>query len=245
MKALRYSVLLAALCSYESAAAIGINSMIEFSHEGYGVFTISNGEDFRQFINVAVSSIEVKNGELVKIPYTRENINSWNIEVRPARTVIDSKISKDFKVSYKPRIFELKNRDKIYQLTFIPTPYFSKGEPAKHAVQVAIGFAPIFVVPAEKDQPLDYDITYNGEYIQLNNQGDSYIRAFFDACPTSTKGKAREACTKVAYALSGRHLKVALTPGMIDSSMIKVDISTHYLTYKDTLKLQIKPIQKR
>ena len=244
MKALRCSLLLAALCSYESVAAIGINSMVEFAHEGEGSFTITNGEEFRQFISVAVSSISVEDGELVKTPYTRENIDSWSLTVRPARTIIDEKLSKDFKVSYKPHKSESKNRDKMYQLTFIPTPYFPKGEPAKHAVQVAIGFAPIFVVPADKDQPFDYDITYDGESIQLNNQGNSYIRAFFDACPASAKGKAREVCTKVAYAMSGRRLTVPLTPGMVGASAIKADISTHYLTYKDALTLQKNQPQK-
>jgi P pilus assembly chaperone PapD len=245
MKTLRYSLLLAALCSYESVAAIGINSMVEFAHEGEGTFTITNGEDFRQFISVAVSSIKIEDGELVKTPYTRENIDSWSLTVRPARTIIDAKLSKDFKVNYKPLASEPKDRDKMYQLTFIPTPYFAKGEPAKHAVQVAIGFAPVFVVPAEKDQPLSYDVTYDGQSIQLNNQGNSYIRAFFDACPASTKGKAREACTKVVYAMSGRRLTVSLPPEMQAASKIKADISTHYLTYKDALTLQKNQTQKR
>ncbi|GEK15918.1 hypothetical protein [Aliivibrio fischeri] len=238
MKTLRYSLLLAALYTYENVAAIGINSMVEFAHEGKGTFTISNSEDFRQFISVAVSSISIENGELVKTPYTRENIDSWSLIVRPARTIIDANLSKSFKVSYKPLSSELKDRDKMYQLTFIPTPYFAKGESIKHAVQVAIGFAPIFVVPAEKDQELDYDVTYDGESIQLNNHGNSYIRAFFDACPEFTKGKARESCTKIAYAMSGRRLTIPLTPNMVGASTIKVDISTHYLTYKNTLILQ-------
>lgn len=244
MKTLRYSLLLAALYSYDSVAVIGINSMVEFAHEGKGIFTISNGDDARQFINVAVSSIKVEKGELVKTPYTRENIDSWSLTVRPARTVIDPLLSKDFKVSYKPLDPKLKNKDKMYQLTFIPTPYFAKGEPAKNVVQLAIGFAPIFVVPAEKDQPFDYDVTYDGQNILLNNQGNSYIRAFFDACPESTKGKAREACTKLAYAMSGRRLTVPLTPGMLGASKIKVDISTHYLTYKAKLTLQKNQTQK-
>lgn len=238
MKILRYSVLLIALCSYESVAAIGINSMIEFAHEGEGAFTISNGDDFRQFISVAVSSVSVDNGELVKTPYTRKNIDSWSLNVRPARAIIDGKLSKDFKVSYKPLASELKDRDKMYQLTFIPTPYFTEGEPAKHAIKIAIGFAPIFIVPAEEDQPFNYDVTYDGQRIFLNNYGNSYIRAFFDACPASTKGKASKVCTKISYAVSGRRLTIPLPPEMQEVPEIKVDLSTHNLTYKDTLTLR-------
>ncbi len=245
MKTLRYSVLLAALYAYESVAAIGINSMVEFAHEGEGLFTISNGDDYRQFISVAVSSVSVENGEFVNSPYTRENINEWSLEVRPARTVIDAKLSKDFKVIYKPLDSDLTDKDKMYQLTFVPTPYFAQGEPAKHVVQVAIGFAPFFVVPAEKDQPFNYDITYTEQGIQVNNQGNSYIRAVFDACPASTKGKARAACTKEAYVMSGRKLVIPLMPTMLGAATIKANISTHYSTYKDKLILQKNQTQKR
>lgn len=237
MKTLRYGLLVSLLYSYGSIAAVGINSMIEFAHEGEGTFTLSNGEDFRQFISVVVSAVSVENGELVKTPYSRKNIDQWSLMVRPARTIIDAKLSKNFKVNYDPNTSESKERDKVYQLTFIPTPYFPKGDPEKHSLQVSIGFAPIFVVPAEKDQPLNYELTYKKDTIQLNNNGNSYVRAFFDACPTSVKGKSRKACTKEVYAIAGRHLTLPLTPEMQSVSEIKVDISTHNLTYKAKLTL--------
>jgi P pilus assembly chaperone PapD len=237
MKIIRYGVLVAALLPQWSHASIGINSMIEFAERGEGQFTISNAENFRQFISVAISAITVENGELVKTPYTRDNIDKWSLTVRPARTVIDANLSKSFKVRYDPTLLESKDHDKMYQLTFVPTPYFKQGEPAKHAVQVAIGFAPIFVVPAEKDQPLNYEVTFKGTSVQLNNPGGTYIRAFFDACPNSMKGTKREACSRTAYALSGRHLTVSLPESMQKASSLKAEFSTHNLTYQKKLTL--------
>ncbi|OCH16782.1 hypothetical protein A6E05_02835 [Aliivibrio sp. 1S165] len=238
MKKLQYGLLLAALSPQLSYASIGINSMVEFAEKGQGLFTISNVADYRQFLSVAVSSISVVDGELVKTPYTRENIDSWSLTVRPARTVIDPKLKKDFKLRYEAKASESAERDKMYQLTFVPTPYFAKGEPETHVMQIAIGFAPIFVVPAEKDQPLDYDVTYKGESIQLVNNGNSYLRAIFDACPESAKGDARKACSKVVYGLSGRNLTIPLPPEMQSASQIKAEFSTHNLTYKAKLTLE-------
>ncbi|HIF9193219.1 TPA: hypothetical protein ACX6PF_002438 [Photobacterium damselae] len=230
--------LLASLFVPTLGQAIGINSMIEFAKEDQGRFVITNSENYRQFIQVAISAIEIKNGELVKHPYTRENIDSWSLTVRPAKTVIDPSLQKDFKVSYTGKPSEVENRDKVYQLTFVPTPYFAEGEPAKKAVQIAVGFAPIFVVPAKNDQPLDYSLSFNGQHVQLNNKGHSYIRALLDACPTSVKGDARESCSKIVYALAGRNLAVTLTPEMKKASSMKVELSTHHLTYKKNVTLQ-------
>lgn len=233
MKKMRYGLLLMVFCSFSSMSTIGINSMVEFTQDGDAQFTISNGDDYRQFISVAISSIKIEDGELVKTPYSRENINTWSLTAHPARTVIDAKRSKDFKLTYQPLPSDSEERDKMYQISFIPTPYFTEGDPAKHRVQVAIGFAVYVIVPAQTDQPFDYDVTYNGDSIQLNNHGNSYIRAYFDACPDSVKGDSRKACSKVMYAMPGRRLNVPLTEEMQKKAFIKAELSTHYLTYKD------------
>ncbi|WP_340642459.1 hypothetical protein [Photobacterium damselae] len=217
--------------------AIGINSMIEFAERGEGQFTITNNDDYRQFIQVAISSIDIENGEIIKTPYTRDNINQWSLIVRPAKTIIDAGLQKDFKVQYEPKLTDKKDRDKYYQLTFVPTPYFSGKEKVKHVMQIAVGFAAIFVVPAEKDQPLNYDIAYKSDHIQLKNNGDSYIRAYIDACPATAKGKERELCSKVVYALAGRDLRVPLPPEMTQRGKIKTELSTHFLTYKKEFSL--------
>ncbi|WP_434144926.1 hypothetical protein [Photobacterium leiognathi] len=69
--------------------AIGINSMLEFTHDNEAEFTITNPADYRQFIHVGVSELRIENGEIEAIPYTRENIEDWSLSVSPSRTVID------------------------------------------------------------------------------------------------------------------------------------------------------------
>ncbi|KJF81555.1 hypothetical protein [Photobacterium angustum] len=217
--------------------AIGINSMIEFAERGEGKFTINNNDGYRQFIHVAISSLDVENGKILKKPYTRDNIDQWDLTLRPAKTVIDSGLQKDFKVQYEPKNTDNKESDKYYQLTFAPTPYFSGKEKVKQVMQVAVGFASIFVVPAEKDQPLNYNVTYNQDHIQLKNNGDSYVRAYFNACEDTVKGEERKQCSKVVYALAGRDLRVSLPPEMTKQGKINAEFSTHYSTYEKTVTL--------
>ncbi|MEL7440300.1 MAG: hypothetical protein AAGJ58_17490 [Pseudomonadota bacterium] len=125
-----------------SSHAIGIDNMMTFADNDKGHFTITNSEDYRQFIQVAMSKVTTQDGQLVKTPLTRNNLPDWDIAVRPARTVIDPRLQKNFEVSYQPKVGADKTKDHMYQVTFVPTPYFAKGEANKQALQVAVGFAP-------------------------------------------------------------------------------------------------------
>ncbi len=211
--------------------AIGINSMVEFAKDDEGTFTITNPASYRQFIQVGISELKVtKEGGIEYIPYTRKNINDWSLTVRPSRTVIDPKLRKVFKLQYDQT--KSQNTDKAFRLTFIPTPYFNEGEPTSHTVQVAVGFAPLFIVPATQDQPLNYKMSYKNDKLEIINSGKTYIRAFLDSCPKEYKGKDREKCSKVIYVLSGRRLPVELSNEMRKAPYIKVELSTHNSTYK-------------
>ena len=222
-----------------SSHAIGIDSIMGFAdNNGKGHFTLINSEEYRQFIQVAMSKVTTQDGQFVKTPLTRHNLSDWDITVRPARTVIDPQLQKDFDVSYQPKAGADKTKDHMYQVTFVPTPYFAKGKANKHALQVAIGFAPYFIVPAEKDAPLNYDMTFKGKTFHLHNHADTYLHAVLDTCPTGTVGNDRDACNKVLYVVAGRDLNITLPKGMQNAASMKVSLSTHHMTYKDDLVLK-------
>lgn len=234
-------------CSFISLAlipltgnAIGIDSMMEFTQDNKANFTVTNPAEFRQFLHVGISELKVKDGELVSVPYSRDNIDDWTLSVRPARTVIDPGLKKTFQVTYEPHDKQESGKDKAYQLSFIPTPYFEKGEEVTHRVQVAVGFAPVVIVPAAKDRPINYRMWYNEDKtLTLKNHGETYLRAFLDACPKDVKDADRRSCTTVVYVLSGRDLSVSLSEGMQDASAIKVKLSTHHLKYKHEFTLKL------
>lgn len=219
--------------------AIGIDSMMEFTQDNKANFTVFNPAEFRQFLHVGISELKVKDGELESVSYSRDNIDDWTLSVRPARTVIDPGLNKMFQVTYEPQDKSMQEKDKAYQLSFIPTPYFEKGEEVTHRVQVAVGFAPVVIAPAAKDKPIDYYMRYNEDNtLTLKNNGETYLRAFLDACPKNTKDADRKSCTTVVYALSGRNLPIELSDGMQNAEAIKVKLSTHHLTYKHEFNLQ-------
>ncbi|WP_305816451.1 hypothetical protein [Photobacterium leiognathi] len=220
-----------------SVNAIGIDSMMEFTHEDRASFTITNPAEYRQFIQVGISELKVKNGNIESIPYTRDNINDWSLSVQPARTVIDSGSQKPFQVIYDPNSESNELVDKAYKLSFIPTPYFAKGEPVTHSVQVAVGFAPTVIVPAKEDMPISYSMRYGNDGLYLKNNGGTYLRAYLDACPVSAKGKAREKCSTVVYILSGRNLPIELNKEMKKAKNLKVELTTHNLKFKKSFDL--------
>ncbi|WP_404969637.1 hypothetical protein [Vibrio campbellii] len=218
------------------AQAIGIDQMIKFAQDGEAVFTITNNDGYRQYVNVLVADVDVKNGELTYTPYTRENIEKWSLQVQPPRAVIDNKMRKSFKATYtSPTLNE--DYDKVYQLTFAPTPYFPEGEQPGQAVQVAIGFAPLLIVPAKKDQPLDFDMSYKSGKVNIVNNGGSYINVLMDTCPVTAVGEERGSCYKVVYVLKDRKLSVDLTEQMKAADKLRIEVRTHNGDFKQDFDL--------
>ena len=235
-KLTRLTVLSAALFGGAANAGISISSMIEFTENGITEFSVSNVEDYRQFIHVQARELQVDDkGELITIPYTRDNLKQWSLFVNPARAIVEPKGRKAFKVSYQALPNHDKTKDKAYQLSFIPTPYFGENSEKNSAVQMAVGFAPFVVVPAEQDQPLNYSVKHNGASLIVENKGKTYIRGYIDACPTDLEKSERKDCEKMVYVLAGRKLDVSLPQKM--QGKIDVNFSTHQSKYKDKFDL--------
>ncbi|EDP60465.1 hypothetical protein [Vibrio sp. AND4] len=219
-------------------SAIGIDSMLNFTEKGKTEFKVSSNSSYREFIKVGISELHVKDGEVVKVPYSRENIDKWSLLVRPARAVIEPSLSKLFTVEHVASKGSLSKQDHAYQLSIIPTPYFAEGEPVSHSVSIAMGFAPVVIVPAEEDKPLNYRIQYQNGGVRIKNNGGTYLRAVLDTCADDTLEDERESCTSVSYVLSGRNLPIQLSDKMKSAKKINVNLSTHKYTYKTALTLK-------
>ncbi len=221
----------------QASGSIGIDAMIKFTDQGKGEFVVTNSADYRQFIQVAITALSVEDGQLTKMAYSRDNIDQWRLQVNPARTAIDVGMQKVFTVQYEPQSEQEREQDHAYQLTFVPTPYFTDGEPNKSTVQLAVGFAPVLIVPAENDQPLSYHMTREGGQLHIHNKGGTYLRALLDVCPDGAKGSVQEACMKTIYVLAGRELSVDLSTMFQEAEKINARLSTHRSTYRQTVTL--------
>lgn len=219
-----------------SVGSIGIDAMIKFANRGETSFSVTNSAEYRQFIQVAITELMVKDGQIEKVPYTRDNIEQWQLTVRPARTIIDSGLQKEFGVQFTGDAQAL-TQDRAFQMTFVPTPYFAKGDEKTSTVQLAVGFAPVLIVPAKEDQPLNFSMVREGNSVTVSNKGGTYLRANLDACPADAKGSAREACMKTIFVLGGRTLTAELPAALQQAKDIKTRVSTHHAQYRQTFSL--------
>ncbi|MFQ2154778.1 hypothetical protein [Aeromonas sanarellii] len=217
------------------AHAIAINSMLEYSDpKGRAEFTITNTEDQRQYITVLITELIVENGELRKVPYTRDNVDKWVMSAHPARAIVEPGFKKSFLLMYQPIVGEPVNKDRVFQVSFAPTPYFDKEDEISQnsSVKMAFGFAPLVIVPAKEAQPLAYDMTYRGDSVTVVNRGNTAFTLYLDGCPQNTADKERSKCSTDAVVLAGRKLNLTLPAVMVSQSTLKAKMATYGNKFK-------------
>lgn len=217
------------------AHAIGINSMLEYSDpKGRTEFTITNTEDQRQYINVLITELIVENGELRRVPYTRDNIDKWVMSAHPARAIVEPGFKKNFLLMHQPKVGEPVNKDRVFQVSFVPTPYVAEEDKVMQnsSVKMQFGFAPLIIVPAKDPQPLTYDITYRGNSVAVVNRGNTAFTLFLDGCPQGTADKERSKCSTDAVVLAGRKLNVRLPDSMVSQPILKAKMATYGNKFK-------------
>ncbi|ABS06753.1 hypothetical protein [Shewanella baltica] len=220
-----YALLL--ILFFHDANSIGISSTMEFANEsGDAIFTVTNTDNVRQYINVIVSEVRVENGQLTYIPYNRENVADWELEVTPARTIVDVKVQKDFKASYRPKGQSVNLKDKVFKLDIIPTPYFKPGEKVNGAVKFAFGVSSFIIIPAKENSSIQYSVIYEGDRVHIKNLGENYFTADMDTCETGVSSTLRGSCSKKAHLLSGRELVIDLPKEMKNKSAINILFSS-------------------
>lgn len=213
--------------------AIGISSMLEYTDEhGEASFSISNTDNYRQYLNSSISELSVVNGELKRTPYTRDNIDIWALDVRPARTILEPGFKKDVLVKYNPKGGEGHvDRDRVFQLSFVPTPYFAEGDKPLQ-VKMAFGFAPLLIVPAKQPKPLKYEIEYREGKVVVKNKGDTFFSLTLDGCSKNVSEKDRDTCVSTATVLSGRTLSIVLPKEMAGVDEIKATMFSYGNKFK-------------
>lgn len=217
------------------AHAIGINSMLEYADpKGRAEFIITNSEDQRQYINVLITELIVENGELRKVPYTRDNVDQWVMSAHPARAIVEPGFKKTFLLMHQPIVGEPNaNKDRVFQVSFVPTPYIAEDDIVQNsAVKMAFGFAPLVIVPAKEPLPLAYDMTYSDSSVTVVNRGNTAFTLFLDGCPKDTAEKERGKCSADAVVLAGRKLNVALPASMASQSTLKAKMATYGNKFK-------------
>lgn len=217
----------AALFASFSSHAITVDSLLKFADKnGEASFTVGNNEKYRQFVNAFVYDMKVDDkGEFVTKRYTSENIKDWEVSVSPARAILDPNFQRGFRVSYTKGDLKDIGTDKLFQISFIPSPYFRKNElrKANGNLAISIGFSAIFVVPTQKDHPIHYKASYIDNTLVVENTGKSYLYLTVNGCSSPTE----QNCKTETTLFSGRKLTVNLTEKMRDKTELDVILLTH------------------
>ncbi|PQJ64201.1 hypothetical protein BTO10_05270 [Vibrio chagasii] len=210
--------------------AISIDTMVSFGDsKGKAELVVTNSDSQRQFINVTINKVNLENGDFTFEPYTRNNIEKWEVEATPARTIIDPGFHKKVVVrNILPMSEWSDHEDRIYQLNIIPTPYMSEanGE-TKNPVLVTFGFAPFVVLPAKQTPPIEYEFTYLGDKVEIFNYGKGYFSASVSSCDDNTEEMEKSECAVSVVVLSGRRLVLELPEKMKNQNKFEVSLISH------------------
>lgn len=233
MKKLRLTTLILAMGTSMGVQALGVDSLIKIMDSNLDVMTVSNQDGYRQFVNLHISEVDVVDGKLIPMAYTKENIDRWSLETWPSKMIIDDGQSKKFSIRYIGD--EDLDHDRIYSIGVVPTPYYSEGEAPPNTVQMVIGVSPYVIVPAKTDKPLSYSVKYEDKAIVVKNLGETYFRAVVKGCDSIALKRPVRECVNSSYVLSGRELTIALPEK--SNKEVEVSFKTNNSTYKQTFNM--------
>ncbi|WP_340641773.1 hypothetical protein WAX88_17565 [Photobacterium damselae subsp. damselae] len=220
MKKTIVSVLM--LCSF-TTNAISIDTMLKVADKnGQGTYVVTNDQRSPAFINISLAKVYVKNGNVVKDYYNKDNLLSWEISATQNKFVLDSGMRKMIGVRALCADSCDPNNDSIYAVQFTPSPYKKDGE-SGNGVSISYGYESIFIIPAKK-KSISYSIIKKGSVVNLKNDSNTTLQVFFNQCSDMFK--------------SDCSIKSVLLPGKVRSLTLpknaqKGDINTIITTVDD------------
>lgn len=217
-----------------SAHALTVDNMFIISDEsGNGVVTLTNDLDKPSFIKTSINEIETDGkGEIVRVPYTKENIQQWRVMTTAPKLILEPGRIKD--VGIRSLCYKVKcdsNKDMTFSVTFEPSPYLKPGEERDNAVQINYGYSVIYVVPAKKSD-MKYNITRSGKTLKIFNHGNTMLTFLIDNCNVN---KVAE-CRVQQRVIAGRVRQFEL-PDHMESINLDATIFNHNERYKRKVKL--------
>ena len=212
-----------------------------------GVLTLDNTDEITYFLKTSVSKVEIVDNEIIKTPYTRENLDSWGIATKPSKLVIEPNMVKEILVESICGDKCVTDRDQVYQINIQPVSYSTEGK-EQSKISMLFGFSPYYIVPA-KESKVEYQLDYQGENIIAKNSGNTMIDIVIDQCSkngtsvtnTSSNGKGgdesdRALCKANFTILAGRTRNVHV-PNDLQRDELEVVVLNHDESFKEEITL--------
>lgn len=219
-----------------AAPSFNVDSLFKSSNKnGDGIFTVSNLGKEPVYLTGQVLRIETHDGEIKKVPLTRDNFSLWDLALNPTKAALQVGEVRDFTVKYLCETDCDRSKDLVYQIRFTPSVEEESGEGQQ--VSFLFGMSPYYVIPALK-QNVDYEWDYQEAQreIKISNTGNTFLRVELNQCNNNQSGKERAHCRTVYHLLAGRHKTIVL-PDFFDDTPITVKVANHDQSIQKTFTL--------
>ncbi|WP_060980395.1 hypothetical protein [Vibrio splendidus] len=216
-----------------SANAFNVDKMVVFSDQkGNGIITLTNDESEPIFVSGKVEEIRVVNGnKIVRNSYTRSNLDDWKISLTHPRLVLKPGEEKDVGIrSLCHNASCDDSKDLMFMLPFTPSSYKEEGGRAI-GVKINYGFSPIYIIPTQK--PIfDYKIINNGDELRIDNNSNTLINVYVNACATDNNKQCKQKFTVI----SGRDKIFSLAKDT-QNDRLNVTVTSHDKKYSKEMVL--------
>jgi len=224
------------LFSTATGYAFSVDSMVKVSDKnGNGVFTLTSTQVEPEYISGGIEQVSVTDGTIKKIKLTKENLPIWDLALLPTKVILYPGEMRRVAVKNlcQKNCSNLK-RDKVSQISFkLSSPVDSMGS---SNVGINFGYAPYFIVPAEKKE-IKYDYSYDSKGLNFKNNSNTFLYVQIDNCQ---KGKIIEGCKQTYTFLSGREKTIPLNKQFSNLNEIKMKIATHDYEYNEVVYVKKK-----
>uniref|UniRef100_UPI001F4586BB hypothetical protein n=1 Tax=Shewanella algae TaxID=38313 RepID=UPI001F4586BB len=195
---------------------------------GNGVVTLINDEDRPLFINGSIQEVEIINGkELIKKDYVKDNIADWKLSLTNSKFVLKPGESKDIGIrSLCHNTSCDTSKDLTFLLPFSPSHYRENVGITESAVEINYGFAPVFVIPTPNPN-YNYKVRNLGGKLLVENESNTLINVFVDACSSENKNYCEQSYTVVA-----EREKIFDLPLTLQAETLGITVTNHDRSYK-------------
>ncbi|ELA9196550.1 hypothetical protein AB0535_004500 [Vibrio parahaemolyticus] len=213
---------LSALMFIAKSHAFNVDKMFVISDDkGNGIITLTNNQERPLFINSNIEEIDIDGTEIVKKTYNRENVDSWKISLTNSKFVLNPGESKDIGIrSLCHNTSCDTTQDLTFLIPFAPSTY-TEGGYQTSGIEVNYGYSPVFVIPTSSPK-VDYEIENRGSQLWVDNNSNTLINVYVDACSESN-----DKFCKQRYTLVANREKVFELPKTMQASKLAVTVSTH------------------
>lgn len=195
--------------------ALQIDTMLLVSDkQGNGVFTLTNELPVTSLINGKIVQVNVFDGKLHEIPYTKDNLADWQITLTNPNLILEKDRTKQVGVRSLCGGDCNFKADKVYQIYFSPIPYTKGKDKKQPTLGINYGYAPFYIIPAQKSA-VSFTLENRGDKLYVKNTGNTFIRIQVNACGK----KETTSCRATFIALSGREIEFNLSEKLRSKSL--------------------------